>query len=324
MKARQDAGEYMLRRPCRSCTQRPASEVNLAAGWTFESEKTVVSGTRSDVVFTHSAGDMVVVEVVNTHEMEPETRQAYKTAGYKVGVVWVAWDSVARLLEGLQVGAGSLGFPDRCDDCDRAWREKHARIFERAQQERQAQVERQARLDQRKHTVDAVLSRITRRPSLKTLFQPWYFGKPRMHSSDPTPMYSSVQRRVFANAVILSECGFEQHNTKKPWLFRYTIHRGRNVMLYADLGGSDVVPIYEDTAAMLYVFGDDDEDEDEDGHSPIRQYIIEEAARLLQKMSVEVRTGFQSAEQIERQAVSPLSVVPPHILDPLIRQIGSV
>ena len=54
-----------------------------------------------------------MVEVVNTHEMEPETRQAYKTAGYKVDVVWVAWDSVARLLKGIQVEDGTLGFPDR-------------------------------------------------------------------------------------------------------------------------------------------------------------------------------------------------------------------
>ena len=87
------------------------------------------------------------------------------------------------------------------------------------------------------------------------LFQPWYFGKPGMRSSGPTPMYPRVQRRVFANAVILTECGFKQHNTEKPWLFRYPIHRGRKVMLYADLGGSDKVPIYKDTAAMLSVSG---------------------------------------------------------------------
>ena len=51
----------------------------------------------------------------------------------------------------------------------------------------------------------------------------------------PTPMYPRAQRKVFANAIILTDSGSSQHNPQKPWLFRYPIHEKQNVILYTDL-----------------------------------------------------------------------------------------
>ena len=51
-----------------------AMKINLANGWECDDEKSIVPHTRSDLVFTHSDGRQIVVEVVNTHKMEPEDR----------------------------------------------------------------------------------------------------------------------------------------------------------------------------------------------------------------------------------------------------------
>ena len=224
------------------------TEVDLAEGWECAVEKSIVPHTRTDLAFTHSDGRQIAVEVVNTHEMEPETECSYWNAGVPVAIVRVKWEAIRDLLHGLHISESRSFDNDVCDECER----------------RQKEVAN--RFDRRRRTVDIVLSRMDRRRSSKPLFRPWYYGKPEMFSNVPIPMYPRTQRKVFANAIILTELGFIQNNLQKPWLFRYPIHEKQDVILYADLGGSDVVPIYEDTAAMLYVFGPSLNDDDEDGH----------------------------------------------------------
>ena len=180
----------------------------------------------------------------------------------------------------------------------------------------------------RRRTVDRVLTRMERRQSSGSLFCPWYYGKLGEFSNHPTPMYMATQRKVFANAIILTELGFEQHNLHKPWLFRYPIHKGQRVILYADLGGSDVVPVYKDTAAMLYVFGQSLYDDDETGHaeccvgSPIVNYIVIEAAKRLQRFGVDVGTGFESPVQVERLGRDPLEAIDHDLLRGLLKEIA--
>ena len=302
--------QYMLTRPCREGGYRHcqnfATEIDLAEGWECADEESIVPHTRTDLAFTHSDGRQIAVEIVNTHEMEPETESAYRSAGVPVAIVRVEWETIRDLLNGLDIHSSRNFDKDVCDECG------------------QRQKESADRLDRRRRTVDIVLSRMDRRRSSKPLFRPWYYGKPGMFSDSPTPMYPRTQRQVFANAIILTELGFIQHNPQKPWLFRYPIHEKQNVILYADLGGSDVVPIYEDTAAMLYVFGSSLDDDDEDGHyeccsrSPISHYIIEEAGKRLQQFGVDVRTGFLSAEQMEQTDVDPLNNVDGNMLSGLL------
>ena len=296
-------GKYMFLRPCANC-KGVATEIDLADAWEYDPEKSMAPHTRSDLAFTHSDGRRLAVEVVVNHDMEPETEVAYRSAGIPIAIVRPNWETVDRLLDSLQIEESRNFDPDRCTSCEAA---KKERVAEREA----ARLRREHTYRTRRGTVDTVLAKMERRRSSRPLFRPWYHGKPGMFSNNPTPMYPQTQRRVFANAIILAELGFEQHNQKKPWLFRYPIHKGREVILYADLGGSDVVPIYEDTAAMLYVFGQSLYDDDETGHaeccvgSPISNYIIMKVAKRLQQFGVEVRTGFEAPVHIERVETNP-------------------
>ena len=237
----QEAGsEYTLSRLCNGEAPQYswgtkcagyATKVNLAKGWECVAERSIVPHTISDLVFSHSDGQQIVVEIVNTHEMEPETETAYRSAGVPVAIKNVGWDTVERLLTGLLANDSRNFDSDICNECSKR------------------STEVKERLERRKRYVDNVLSRMTRRPTRSPLFRPWLYAK---HS---TQMFPNTQRKVFANAIILTEVGFRQHNPSKPWLFQFPINSKEKVILYADLGGSDVVPIYEDSAAMLYVFG---------------------------------------------------------------------
>ena len=228
------AGKYALTRPCEDsdCQQRQvhATEINLAEDWECAVEKSIAPHTRADLAFTHLDGRQVAVEVVNTHEMELEAEASYQITEIPVAIVRVEWGTVEDLLGGLEIHDSRNFDSDICRECEHRQREDANRLH------------------RRKQTVDLVLSRVERRRSPNPMFRPWYYGKPGMPSDAPTPMYPRTQRMVFANAIILTELGFVQHNLQKLWLFRYVIHKNQRVILYADLGGSDVVPIYQDTA----------------------------------------------------------------------------
>lgn len=291
---------YKLTRHCWNC-EAFSTEIDLADEWICAKEHSIVEHTRSDLVFTHTDGRRIIVEVVVTHNMEPETRAAYENAGIPVAVIRPTLETLNNLSYSLHI-KDSLNFgSNRCFRCEERYQAE--REAERKEREREAERERS-----RRKTVDIVLSRMKREttPSAPE-FRPWYCGKHQ------TPMYPKTQRKVFANAVILISLGFKQHNpANKPWLFRYPIHEREKVFLYADLGGSDIVPIYEDTAAMLYVFPDSE---------PINHYIIGKASERLQQFGVDVRTGFLSSEQVERVGVSPLRYVDEKILSKWIRQV---
>ena len=316
-----DAGRtYMLTRPCADC-ESLATEIDLTDGWEYDTEKSIVPPTRSDVVFTDLEGRQLAVEVVVTHMMERETEAAYSNAGIPVAIVRPTWETVGQLLDKLLVDESRNFDTDACPSCEGV-RKKRLAEYEAAR----LRCEHVYRT--RRRTVDRVLTRMERRQSSGSLFCPWYYGKLGEFSNHPTPMYMPTQRKVFANAIILTELGFEQHNLHKPWLFRYPIHKGQRVILYADLGGSDVVPVYKDTAAMLYVFGQSLYDDDETGHaeccvgSPIVNYIVIEAAKRLQRLGVDVRTGFESPVQVERLGRDPLEAIDHDLLRGLLKEIA--
>ena len=54
--------------------------------------------------------------------------------------------------------------------------------------------------------------------------------------------------------------GVSTSGWESPNLFRYRIKNNPRVFIYVDLGGSDVVKIYEDSAAMLYAPDLEDEE----------------------------------------------------------------
>ena len=102
--AKKQGRQYLLRmrcmcrhtilRDCRARCEFRFDYTDLADGWICAVEKSIVVGTRSDIVFSHADGRQIVVELVNTHEMEPETRERYQEAGVWVAIVRLDWEVV--------------------------------------------------------------------------------------------------------------------------------------------------------------------------------------------------------------------------------------
>lgn len=205
-KARETGGEYLLTRLCSEkdilgC-HNYAAKINLANGWECDVEKSIVPHTRSDIVFTAADGRQIAVEVVVTHEMDPQTEGAFQSARVPVVVVQVKeWSALDHLFVGLAIDDSRNFNNDICNPCAKRHEESAKR------------------LDRRKRYVNNVLSKMTRKRAAEPLFRPWREAK------DSLPMFPLTRRRVFANAIILTELGFEQHNPRKPWLFRFTIHK---------------------------------------------------------------------------------------------------
>ena len=265
-------------------------------------EYSLIPNTRSDLVIKLSAGKALILEVVNTHAPEDKTLEQYREAGYPVFIKKVYWGSLDELHTGL-VADEAINVPEvLCSSCKSEKRRTEEEL-----------ATRQEDLQRRRRIIDAVVQKLVRRRSPAPKFCPWYqVYKPSWGTNRPVLMYPKIQRPVFANAIILTEMGFTQHNTSKPHLFSYEVRKSPRIVLYADLGGSDVVPIYKDTAAMLYA--PDLEDDPE-----IEQYVIDRFGEILQKEGVNVRTGFESSAHIEQIGdVNPVGHVSKAMLDGLI------
>ncbi len=300
--AQQNSTEYRL--GCRCACGHAVSRNIALEGATIHLERSVVYGTRSDIVVMMADGKTIIIEVVNTHTPDETTEARYKASKVPVFIRNVDWDSIDDL--GTEVLANRMMNPPsvKCSAC------KNRR--------RQEQVEcrrAQTRFDRGKKVIDASLRNVERRQSSTPRFKPWYaVSKPNWILPRPVEMYPWTQRRVFANAVILTELGFRQHNTSKPHLFRYPIGKNPRRFLYADLGGSDVTPIYQDTSALLYIPDLQDEPE-------LEQYAINAFGERLQKNGVEVRV-VESDASMEQKDTDPTRRVRKDVIDAMINWDG--
>ena len=263
----------------------------------------MVSGTRSDLVVHQEWDTPILLEVVVSHWPESPTLRAYEESGYPVYIKSFRGFGDLENLGGEFFANEVINLPSICPHCETI------------------RLEEEKRFERRRGIIDRALSRLMRKPSNKILFSPWYYGKPRDGFDTLTPMFPKTQWPVFANALILAEMEFQQSNPQKPWLFLYQLPKG--VRLYADLGSSDVVPIYEDTAAMLYCFlpGEEEELQDFEESHRIKQYLVSSAGQILQDASVNARTGFLSPEELERRDVGPLQHVDKRKLSPLVKKL---
>ena len=278
-------------------------EKNVASrGVTISKEKMIVAQTRSDLIIETPDGKTIIVEIVNTHAPEEKTRALYRDSGHPVLIKKVSWDTLIDLHNKVIADETINIPPSNCGECK-------TRHLEAKQQEAKYQED----VVRRRVIVDRVVNGLVRERQPKPQFRPWYevFKPSWTLVKKPVPMYPKTQFLVFANAIILTEMGFSQSNLKKPHLFKCVIRQNPQIALYADLGGSDVVPIYEDTAAMLYVF---DVEEPE-----LEQYIVDKFGKMLQAQGVQVRTGFESHAYFEEREVDPTRHVQRAMLNGVIR-----
>lgn len=135
--------EYQVGYPCKRC-QTPIS-VNVAIGGaSIGSERTVVKGTRSDlVVFQPDGSPRIIIEVVVTHDLESDTKQRYEEANYPVVMVKPSWETLPDLRRAA-IGSRILNIKgDKhryCNDCrniqkkEAAARAEEAEIYRRIEQ----------------------------------------------------------------------------------------------------------------------------------------------------------------------------------------------
>ena len=229
-RAAQQGESYEVRLPCSTCSELRA--FNLAVpGLSVEAEHSVVSHTRSDLVVYRPEQSPVVIEIVVTHDLEPETASRYDDAGATVFVVKPAWGMLRDLERGIAPDRSMGVRPVQCGECRRA-------------EHRRAQLEQWAagklsRLDARvphdRHDLP---------------FRPWH------HDRYGRNLYIGVRSRIHAAALILTELGFHQ-TRDKPWLFWFRVTP--DCVVFANFGSTEVIPIWEDPSAHVHwrVMGDD-------------------------------------------------------------------
>ena len=289
-KAQKTGSEYMMTRRgirCESCGQNYATEVNLADGWECESEKSIVPRTRSDLVFAHPDGRRIVVEVVNTHEMEPETKAAYQSEGIPVAIVQVAWNTIERLLGRLDIHDSQNFDIDICAECEARRRDVEE---QREREERREREEEESEAPLRDH-INRFLSRMERRQSRRIARHSTETYLSSINRSSifrhPAEMYPSTRSEDSANAIILTELGFRQWRG----LFYLEIYERRKVYLVAELVNNPAaIRATQDYTVKLSVEGGLYEGWTD---SRISRYALESAGRRLQQFGVfgvDVRT----------------------------------
>ena len=112
-------GAYRLGCPCKECG-RPVSRNIAVPGAKVEAEKSVVAGTRSDLAVSQPGRGPVIIEVVVTHDLEPESRESYEKSGTPVLQIRPTWDTLDKL-ESEVISDDTLNVPPvHCASCKRA------------------------------------------------------------------------------------------------------------------------------------------------------------------------------------------------------------
>ena len=218
--------EYHLGCPCDRCG-RAVSRNIAVPGASVETEKGIVAGTRSDLVFGQTGKAPVVIEVVVTHDLEPEAHEAYTQSGIPVLKVRPTWDTLVEL-EFSVITGDTLNVPlVQCAAC------------------RNAEELRRREAEKIRGRVDSMLKRMNQRQQpapAKPTFRPW------THDKFGRPMFPNTRQKVYTNAIILTELGFVQAE-RKPWLFFSQLPGG---VVFANFGSTEEVAIWENPAALIH------------------------------------------------------------------------
>lgn len=191
-----------------------------------ETEKRLCDDTRTDVALRGPRP--VAVEVVVRHAPEQETLERYADASIPVLTVRPEWADVPGFLGALPVERAIGVRPFRCEECRVARERKEA-----------AEHETRKRRERMEREFAARMMPSERSPAP----QPWYtdrFGG---------EVFSNKRQELMRQARRCRVLGFRQHLPDSPWLFSRPFESGR---VYADMGGTRIVPIWSDPRPMVY------------------------------------------------------------------------
>ena len=228
--AQANGTEYRVGFACRVCAK--ALLWNIARPDTsIAVERSVVEGTRSDIVIDRGPKGPLIVEVVVTHDIEEPTRARYEGSGIPVFMVKPEWDTVAELEWAANAADVINVSAVRCRECqdtvDRALKERSA-----------ARTWAVSMLSGLRSAPSGPAGSAT--PQIR-LWQRDKFGR---------EMYPRVRQEVHRNAAILHRMGFVQSGAK-PWLFRFQLPNGCGVV-FANFGSTEEVPLWADPSALIH------------------------------------------------------------------------
>ena len=225
----QERGAYSVKFPCSRC--REPVGVNVAIeGAAIATERSVVHGTRSDLVITRGDGKSprVIIEIVVHHDVEEFTKEKYLESGTPVLKVRPSWESVDRLRE-QAVADETLNVDDTvCRNCKETNR-RHKEWIEGI-----------------KGKLSVALQ--TGRGHKETV--------PIHQDRFGSFLRADTKRLVNSNARRLAAVGFVQQS-RRPTLFRVDVDGWR---IFADLDSTEVMRIWEVSSLPgLYAFPEDTE-----------------------------------------------------------------
>ena len=256
--------------PCPKCEQSQMDPANIAKqGWTVAVEKTVVDGTRSDIVLFNAAGQAIlIIEVVVSSDFERKeiTGRLYRDSGIPILKVCPDWGMLPTLWKCLRADKLVNAKPSyQCSTC-----------MEEAERRR----EWERRHDQFREFAKNAADKIEFRPGIP---------KPARitHDRYGAPLKWQTRDAVMRNARLLMKLGFTQQSSR-PTLF--LLQEGR-WKIYADLDSTEIMRIWEvDCAAALYAFPKE---------QPFRGCLLAMIGRKLSEHGVEIRRHFEDLDYCE-------------------------
>lgn len=216
-----NAKDYHLRWTCPGCrTTRSLDCTKIARCARVES--VVTDGVRADIYFCDGSKDFCV-EVVVTHDLEDATREKYREINIPLFTLKPSWQTVQSLEHGIDASEAFHLNLERCPGCRERQQEKLKRVQDREK-------------------MRSFLEHLSPGDTSKLVF--WAMD------ARGNQLYPKVKQQLYAHARNLLKIGFRQAR-KKPWLFLLPISNKRGIV-FANLGGTEEVPIWEDTSPLLH------------------------------------------------------------------------
>ena len=214
------AEPYSIHWHCSRCNKVRQADCTKFAN-SVELEAEVIPGVRADLLFRGKRD--FCVEIVVTHEIETTTKERYEGESLPVFIVRPTWDSLKKLERRVETSESLFLDHRPCPGCQ---------ALERQRRER----------DKMRRQLRSHLNRL--RPKKAPSLTRWE------KDARGNQLYPRVTTQLLSYARTLLEIGFRQTG-KKPWLFMITIPNKRGVV-FANLGGTDVIPIWKDSPPLIH------------------------------------------------------------------------
>ena len=234
--ATKNGKDYRVSYPCPECRIGELKGNVATPGASIATERSAVRNTRADLVIydtnpNKTSPVRMMIEIVLTHDLEEATASRYEESRIPVVKVKPTWDTVPTLLTNCR-GYEALNVPDpnaACSQCS------ELKASEARRRELVAERLKQAGLEYR---VDSL-------PRLEPIIAD-RFGN---------LLYGNTKTMVNSHARNLQRLGFVQQKSR-PSLFRLDVRLPTSGVLkvYADLGGTEVMKIWEANEPALYAF----------------------------------------------------------------------